>query len=57
MAEDKIRLPSSEGGLVRYGEGEASKFQIKPEYVVGIVVAMIVLFAYLAAYGGKLLGY
>jgi len=57
MAEDKIRLPSSEGGLVRYGEGEASKFQLKPEYVIGFVIAMIVLFAYLAAFGGKIFGY
>ncbi len=57
MADDKIRLPSSEGGLVRYGDESPGKFQIKPEYVVGIVVAMIILFAYLAAYGGKLLGY
>jgi len=57
MADNKIRLPSSEGGLVRYGEETASKFQIKPEYVVGIVIAMIVVFAYLSVYGGKIFGY
>jgi len=57
MAEDRIRLPSSEGGLVRYGDENPSKFQLKTEYVVGFVVAMIILFAYLAAYGGKIFGY
>ena len=57
MAQDKIRLPSSEGGLVRYGDEEVSKFQIKPEYVIGLVIAMIVVFAYLAVYGGKIFGY
>lgn len=57
MAQEKIRLPTSEGGLVRYGEESPSKFQLKPEYVIILAVAIIIIFAYLAAYGGKLLGY
>ena len=57
MAQDKIRLPTSEGGLVRYGDESPSKFQLKPHYVVGFAIAMIILFAYLAAFGGKIFGY
>lgn len=58
MAQDKIRLPSSQGGLVSYGgEEQTSLFQLKPEYVIGFAVAVTVIFVYLAAFGGKLLGY
>ncbi|HIK00926.1 TPA: preprotein translocase subunit Sec61beta [archaeon] len=54
MAE-KIRLPSSEGGLVRYSDEDyPSKLQLKPEYIIGFAIAVIVIFAYLAAFGGSL---
>jgi len=42
MADDKIRMPSSEGGLVRYGEGPTSRYQIKPEVVVGLAVVIAI---------------
>ena len=43
MAENKIRLPSSQGGIVRYGEtGYSSDIVWKPEVVVGICIAIIV---------------
>jgi len=43
MAE-KIRLPSSEGGLVSYsGEASGSKFPLKPEYALGIIIATMIL--------------
>lgn len=57
MAQEKIRLPTSEGGLVRYGEDSPSKFQIKPEYVIGFAIALIIVFIYLAVFGGKVFGY
>ena len=45
MAQDKIRLPSSEGGLVRYSDEEYhSRFPLKPEYVIGFGVAVVVVF-------------
>ena len=55
---DKIRLPSSEGGLVRYYDDEAhkSKIMLKPEYVIAIVVIVIVAGIVLSAFGSKLLG-
>ena len=56
MADNRIRLPSSEGGLVRYDEGAASRVVIKPETVIGICVGVTVLFAILAIFSSGLLG-
>ncbi len=48
MADSRIRLPSSEGGIVRYSEDEApSLIMVKPEYVlvaaavVGVVIVLV----------------
>jgi len=43
MADDRIRMPSSEGGLVRYSDEATSRIQIKPEIVVGFAIGVIVL--------------
>jgi len=41
MGKDKIRMPSSEGGLVRYFEDEyKSKIMLKPEWVIAMVIAI-----------------
>jgi len=54
---DKIRLPSSEGGLVRYFEDEQhSKIMLKPEHVIAITVIVAVAGVVLTIYGSKLLG-
>ena len=42
MADNKIQLPSSGGGLVRYSEEYGSKFKIKPLHVIIILVAVVV---------------
>ncbi len=55
---DKIRLPSSEGGLVRYYDEEhPSKHIIKPEIVVGVCIAVIIFGIILAVYGPGWFGY
>jgi len=36
--DNRVQLPSSQGGLVRYDTVSGSKFQIKPEVVVAICV-------------------
>ena len=41
MADNKVQMPSSGGGLVRYFEEVKTKFPIKPSYVV---VAIVVVF-------------
>jgi len=44
MANDgKINLPSGMGGLVRYFDDYKSKIEIKPEYVVGAVIDVILI--------------
>lgn len=43
MAEDKIRMPASFGGLTRYFEDYKSKLEIKPEYVLFAIVLVILL--------------
>ena len=43
MAKDnKIHLPSSGGGLVRYFDDYKSKIEIKPEIIVVVMVLIIV---------------
>jgi len=35
-------MPSSYGGLMRYSEEYKSKFMIKPEYVIALVILSII---------------
>jgi len=43
MADNKISMPSGMGGLMRYFDEYKSKIQLKPVYVIVLVVAMILL--------------
>ncbi len=46
MAEQKITMPQSGGGLVRYFEDYKTKFQISPQaviWMIGVVIAIISL--------------
>lgn len=38
---DKISMPAGFGGLMRYDEEYKSKFMLKPEYIIGFVVVII----------------
>lgn len=43
MAEDrKIRMPTGTGGLVRYYDEYKSRFQIKPVYVILLIILTII---------------
>jgi preprotein translocase subunit Sec61beta len=42
MADNQVRLPSGMGGLVRYNE-DASKVEIKPEYLVSVIAVVIII--------------
>lgn len=53
---DKIQLPQSGGGLVRYSEEVDSKFLIKPETVIGLIVFIIILMIFLHTKGFGILG-
>jgi len=39
---DNISTPSGMGGLLRYNEEYPSKFTIKPEHVIVLIVAVII---------------
>ena len=41
--KDKIFLPMSVGGLIRYPEEEKEVIKLKPKHVVYLVIAIIVL--------------
>ncbi len=43
MAQDKISMPSSGGGLVRYFEDYKSRLEIPPLYIIIIIAVVIVL--------------
>lgn len=43
MSKDKQSMPMSTAGLTRYFDESPEAIKLKPEYVVGIIVAVIVL--------------
>ncbi|MFA5141376.1 MAG: preprotein translocase subunit Sec61beta [Candidatus Woesearchaeota archaeon] len=56
MADNKINIPSSQGGLVRFSEDLKSKIAMKPEHVILLVIVLIVLEIILHTYGTSFLG-
>ncbi len=42
MAQDKISMPSSGGGLVRYFEDYKSRLEVPPLYIIIIIAVVIV---------------
>lgn len=51
-SDNRIRLPSGQGGLTRYFDEYSSKVTLSPTTVVIIVLAVIVLIAMLHSFGG-----
>jgi preprotein translocase subunit Sec61beta len=43
MADNKIRIPSGMGGLVRYFDDYKSKIMIKPEHVAFLICLVIII--------------
>lgn len=56
MAQDKIMMPATQGGLVRYFEDTKSFIEIKPEHALMLVGLVILLEIMLHLYGASLLG-
>lgn len=42
MSDNKISMPGTFGGLMRYDDEYESKFKISPWHVVGFIVVLIV---------------
>ena len=43
MADNKIQMPQSGGGLVRYFDDFKSKVEFSPKVMIGIIVIVIIL--------------
>ena len=56
MAQDKVNMPQSMGGLVRYFDEYKSKIEIKPGHVIILIVVIIIIELFLQFYGKGLLG-
>ena len=55
MADNKISLPSSGGGLTRFNEDSDTKIHLSPGAVVIFCIAIIIIIALLHYFGGKFL--
>jgi len=56
MADNKISLPSSGGGLVRYSDEAKSNFMMKPQHII-LIIALVVIFELLLhIYGNSIFG-
>ncbi len=42
MAQEKISMPSSGGGLVRYFDDYKSRLEIPPLYIIIVIVVIII---------------
>ncbi|MBI2667655.1 preprotein translocase subunit Sec61beta [Candidatus Woesearchaeota archaeon] len=56
MADERIQMPSSGGGLVRYFDDYKSKLQFKPEWVVVFIIVVIIIELILFRFGSRFLG-
>jgi len=55
MAQDnKIRMPSGQGGLTRYFDDSKSKIEISPMAVVALSIIIMAIIVLLHAFGGAL---
>jgi preprotein translocase subunit Sec61beta len=49
--DQKVMLPSSQGGLVRYFDEYKSKIQIKPAHVIILSIAVIIIILLMHSFG------
>jgi len=56
MANDRMYLPQSGGGIIRYFDDYKSKLEFKPQHIILLIIIVIVLEVVLHAYGYSMLG-
>ena len=56
MADNKISLPSSGGGLVNYSSESKSKYMMKPQHIIVIIAIVVLIELMLHLYGNSLFG-
>jgi preprotein translocase subunit Sec61beta len=56
MAKNKVSMPQSSGGLIRYFDEYKSSLQMKPGLIIVLVIVVIIISILLHSYGNSLLG-
>ena len=56
MARDRVSMPQSTGGLIRYFDEYKSKIEFKPGHIIILVLIVILIELLLFAYGNAWLG-
>lgn len=56
MAQERISMPSSMGGLVRYFDEYKSRIQFKPGHIIVFIIMIILVEIFLHWRGSSLLG-
>ena len=56
MADNRITMPSTQGGLVRYFEDYKSKIEFKPGHIIILVIIVMLIEVFLHWQGLALLG-
>tara|TARA_Y100000310_G_C20444400_1_gene697635 strand:- start:604 stop:777 length:174 start_codon:yes stop_codon:yes gene_type:complete len=54
--DNKIRMPSGQGGLTRYFDESNSKIEFSPAAVIVLAVAIMVIIILLHYFGGNFFG-
>ncbi len=55
MADEKIRLPSGQGGLTRYFDEFQSKIEVSPGAVIVMAIGVMIIVILLHYFGGRIL--
>jgi len=56
MPQERMRMPSGMGGLVRYFDEYKSKLEFKPGHIIILCIAVIILMILLYTFGATLFG-
>ena len=56
MADNRVQMPSSMGGLVRYFDEYKSRIELSPGFVIVLILLVIVIELILHSYGARWFG-
>jgi preprotein translocase subunit Sec61beta len=54
MADERVQMPSGQGGLVRYFDDYQSKIRLKPGHIVVLAIVVLIIEVFLHLYGRSL---
>ena len=56
MGQNKVNLPSSQGGLTRYFDEYKSRISFKPGHIIILIIVIMIIVLILHSQGNALLG-